>query len=90
VKCWGLELALCFHHAVLEQRDELAASVSRLRNLSQGGDYAYYADIAHFMADLPLQTPSPARWLDGQRPTRQRWHVLVTGRRDHLRTTRQG
>jgi hypothetical protein len=81
-----LELALCFHHAVHDARNELAASISRLRGLTQGGDYAYYVDIAHFMASLPLQDPSPARWLDGQQPTRQRWHALVTARRNHLRT----
>ncbi|MFD3621648.1 ATP/GTP-binding protein [Streptomyces sp. NPDC058676] len=83
-----LELAVSFHHAVRGAHDELAAAISRLRDLTQSGNYAYYVDIAHFMADLPLNTPSPARWLDGDQATRQRWRALVTNRRHHLRTPR--
>lgn len=81
-----LELALCFHHSVGDAHDELAADVTRLRDLTQSGDYAYYADIAHFMASLPLpaEPASPARWLDGERPTRQRWRALVTKRQEHI------
>ncbi|WP_344317898.1 ATP/GTP-binding protein [Streptomyces javensis] len=83
-----LELAMAFHHAVRGTREDLLATISRLRELTRGsnGDYAYYLDIAHFMAGLPLDTPSPARWLDSQDSTRQRWRALVTDRHDHLRT----
>jgi hypothetical protein len=81
-----LELALCFHHTVQDARDDLAAAISRLRDLTRGGDYAYYVDIAHHMADLPLDTPSPAHWLDGPETTRTRWRALVTTRRQHLDT----
>jgi hypothetical protein len=80
-----LELALAFHQAVLGDHDALTATISRLRELTRDGDYAYYVDIAHFMADLPLADASPARWLDGPETTRSRWRSLVTARRDHLR-----
>ncbi|MFJ8747367.1 ATP/GTP-binding protein [Embleya sp. NPDC127516] len=80
-----LELAVCFHHAVREDHPAVAASIDRLRDLTRGGDYAYYVDIAHFMAGFPLAAPSPARWLDGDAATRDRWRALVTDRRG-LRT----
>lgn len=80
-----LELAAAFHHAVLQDHDGLSATISRLRELTQDGDYAYYADIAHFMAERPLENASAARWLDGEQLTRQRWRDLVTTRREHLR-----
>lgn len=38
--------------------------------------------------DLPLDAPSPARWLDGEQQTRERWRTLVTARRDHTNTAR--
>ncbi|WP_434599870.1 hypothetical protein [Streptomyces sp. A5-4] len=82
-------MALAFHQAVLDDRDALTATVSRLRELPQGGDYAYYADIAHFMADLPLPAEHTApQWLDSEHATRTRWHQLVTARRTFLRTSR--
>jgi hypothetical protein len=84
-----LELALAFHQAVLEDRAALTATISRLRELTRGGDYAYYVDIASFMADLPLPAGRAApEWLDGEQPTRQRWRSLVTARREHLHTAR--
>jgi hypothetical protein len=49
-----LELARCFHYAVLEAQTDLTASITRLRDLTQSGDHAYYLEVAHFMADLPL------------------------------------
>ncbi|MGC5346961.1 hypothetical protein PZB75_30345 [Streptomyces sp. AM 4-1-1] len=78
-----LELAAAFHHAVLGD-DAVAATISRLHDLTRDGDYAYYTDIAHFMAALPLPHPSPTRWLDGPEATRDRWRTLVTDRRHHL------
>ncbi|MGW3563507.1 ATP/GTP-binding protein [Streptomyces sp. NPDC000941] len=83
-----LELALSFHHAVRDDEAAVRATVSRLRDLTQDGDYTYYLDIAHFMAGLPLPTDHApqTRWIDGAEPTRQRWRDLVTARRDHLRT----
>lgn len=85
-----LELGLCFHYAVIDAHDKVAGSISRLRALTQGGDYAYYVDIAHFMADLPLpaEARSQARWLDGEAQTRARWRALVTTRREYLRAVR--
>ncbi|MET7354385.1 hypothetical protein [Streptomyces mirabilis] len=78
-----LELALAFHQAVLDDHDALSVTISRLRELTQDGDYAYYIDIAHFMAGLPLPAEHTApRWLDGERVARERWHALVTARRD--------
>ncbi|MFB8440611.1 hypothetical protein ACFC7A_16350 [Streptomyces niveus] len=79
-----LDLALCFHHAVRDNRPALAAIIARLRERAHTGDYAYYADITHYMAGLPLPAPSPAQWLDGEQETRARWRTLVTTRRDQL------
>lgn len=82
----ALDLALCFHHAVRDNRPALAATIARLRERTHTGDYAYYADITHYMAGLPLPAPSPAQWLDGEQETRTRWRTLVTTRREHLST----
>ncbi|MFF5476723.1 ATP/GTP-binding protein [Streptomyces sp. NPDC012935] len=84
-----LQLALCFHHAVLDARDELAAGISLLHELTRSGDYAYYVEIAHFMADLPLPpNVAQARWIDGERRTRERWRNIVMTRRNRLGTAR--
>ncbi|MFF7690243.1 hypothetical protein ACFZB6_29385 [Streptomyces syringium] len=53
-----LELAFCFHYAVLDARDALEAAMSQLSNVTRNGDYSYYADIAHFMGGLQLP-PEP-------------------------------
>jgi hypothetical protein len=84
----ALDLALAFHHAVRNDQDQVAATIARLRENTRGGDFSYYTDIAAFMAGLPLEAASCARWLDGQLPTRQRWRTLVTTRRDHLHVPR--
>jgi len=78
-----LQLAACFHYAVLDDPTALAAGTARLRELTQDGDFAYYLDIAHFMADLPLPPdhPTGTRWLDTTAQTRTRWRTLVTTRR---------
>ncbi|MEU9032688.1 hypothetical protein AB0D46_35330 [Streptomyces sp. NPDC048383] len=81
-------LATAFHHAVRDEHQDLAATIGRLRELTAGGDFAYFVDIVHFMARLPLPTPSTTRWLDGEEPTRARWHDLVTARRTHIGRTR--
>jgi hypothetical protein len=83
-----LELAACFHHAARNAHNELAAAIARLRHLTQSGNYAYYVDLAHFMAGLALDVPSAARWLDGEQATRIRWRALVTARREYLRNAR--
>lgn len=80
-----LELALAFHHAVRGAHQALAAVISRLRALTRGGDYAYYADIAAFMGDLPAEAGSPVRWVDGEAATRDRWRALVAARRGETR-----
>ncbi|WP_260868081.1 ATP/GTP-binding protein [Streptomyces sp. SAJ15] len=82
-----LELALCFHHAVRADETAVTDSITHLRNLTQVGDYAYYVDIAHYMAGLVPPDPSPAAWLDGQDAVRARWHQLVQARRARLDTT---
>ena len=87
-----LQLAVCFHHAVLDTGTdtatdpELDAAITRLRELTAAGDYAYYTDIAHFMAARPLLPglASPARWIDPQPLTRERWRALVIARRTRL------
>ncbi|MGW6360844.1 hypothetical protein ACWFR5_38165 [Streptomyces sp. NPDC055092] len=48
-----LYVAHAFHQAVLDDQDALAATIERLREQTRGGAYAYYVDIAHFMAALP-------------------------------------
>ncbi|WP_405546505.1 ATP/GTP-binding protein (plasmid) [Streptomyces goshikiensis] len=78
-----LELALAFHHAVQGEEDKVCVVISRLRELAGTGDYAYYADIAHYMARLPLPTTTTARWLDTEDQTRARWYNLVNARRIH-------
>jgi hypothetical protein len=84
-----LQLALCFHHAVLDAQDDLAGAINRLRELTQNGYYAYYVEIAHFMAGLPLPpNTTRARWIDGEQQTRERWRNIVTTRRDHVATAR--
>jgi hypothetical protein len=76
-----LELARAFHHAIRDDQAGAVSSISRLRELTREGYYAYYVDIAHFMAGLALDTPSRARWLDEQQSVRQRWHGMVLDRR---------
>ncbi|WP_332880964.1 ATP/GTP-binding protein [Streptomyces sp. NBC_00564] len=79
-----LELARAFHHAIRDDQAGVASSISRLSELTREGYYAYYVDIAHFMADLPLDNPSRAQWLDEQQTVRQRWRSMVIDRRAHL------
>ncbi|MFJ9590726.1 hypothetical protein [Streptomyces acidicola] len=80
-----LELACAFHQAVLDDHNALTATIARLRSQTRDGTHAYYTDIAHFMAGLPLPADhTPPHWLDGEQNTRARWHTLVTARRDHL------
>ncbi|MGW6021066.1 hypothetical protein [Streptomyces sp. NPDC055099] len=68
-----LELAHAFHHSVRGDQAGIVSSVGRLRELTREGYYAYYVDIAHFMADLTLDITSHVRWLDEQQTVRQRW-----------------
>ncbi|OIJ95387.1 ATP/GTP-binding protein [Streptomyces colonosanans] len=79
-----VELALAFHHAVRGETQDLAATISRLRALTVTGDFAYFTDIAHFMAGLPLPGPTATRWVSGEQAVRDRWHRLVHDRRTHL------
>lgn len=81
-----LETALAFHHAVQGAQDDLTATLARLRAATVCGDFAYYLDIAHFMAGRPLPAPSRTRWLATEESVRNRWRALVTERQEHLRT----
>ncbi|MDX3697460.1 hypothetical protein PV726_46145 [Streptomyces europaeiscabiei] len=78
---------LAFHHAVRDDHAQVAGVIARLRESTRGGDYAYYSDIAHFMAGLPVEAPSTALWVDGELTARQRWHALVTARKDRASTS---
>ncbi|MEU2366370.1 hypothetical protein ABZ616_37465 [Streptomyces noursei] len=82
-----LELALCFHHSVLGT-EQLATGLDRMRQVTRGGDYAYYIDIAHFMVGRPVPRGSRARWLEGEHSARERWRALVTARQEYLRGAR--
>jgi hypothetical protein len=80
-----LEVAVAFHQAVLDDHEALSATIARLREQTSDGTYAYYTDIAHFMANWPLPADrTPPRWLDDEDTTRARWHDFVTARRDLL------
>ncbi|MFI1177519.1 ATP/GTP-binding protein [Streptomyces melanogenes] len=82
-----VELALAFHHAVGSREAGLDATITRLHELTDGGDFAYFTDIAHFMADRPLPPPgSQTRWLDGEAAVCARWQALVAARRAYLNT----
>ncbi|WP_435858303.1 ATP/GTP-binding protein [Streptomyces sparsogenes] len=84
-----LQLALCFHHAVVDAHNDLVAGIARLRELTQSGDYAYYVDITHFMAGLPLpEQIARTRWIDGEEQTRERWRNIVIRRRQLLDAAR--
>ncbi|WP_030965920.1 hypothetical protein [Streptomyces sp. NRRL S-378] len=79
-----VELALAFHHAVRGEDQDVAATIDRLRALTTTGDFAYFADIAHFMAGRPGPASSTTRWLDSPDLTRARWQGIVEARREHL------
>ncbi|GGY79018.1 ATP/GTP-binding protein [Streptomyces omiyaensis] len=79
-----VELALAFHHAVRGADQDLAATIGRLRTLTTTGDFAYFTDIAHFMADLPLPAPSTVRWTKSEDEVRSAWRGLVQARQERL------
>ncbi|MEW1913830.1 hypothetical protein AB0442_36295 [Kitasatospora sp. NPDC085895] len=80
----ALELAAAFHHAGHGGDAAHAAAQARLRDLARGGDYARYADLAHFMAGQHPATPTAVRWLDTEETGHTRWRSLVTARQTHL------
>ncbi|MFE6853388.1 hypothetical protein ACFVDH_21685 [Streptomyces sp. NPDC057674] len=75
-----LELVVCFHQAVLGDNQGVTGTIARLRDLTGSGDYAYYSDIAAFMAGRTVPSAS-ARWIDDEATVRRRWRQLVTARR---------
>ncbi|MCO8308779.1 ATP/GTP-binding protein [Streptomyces sp. RKCA744] len=81
------ELALAFHHAARDEEQDLAATIDRLRELTATGDFAYFVDIAHYMADLPLPGLTTTHWIDSPDAVHARWRTLVIARRTHLNTT---
>ncbi|MFJ7209449.1 ATP/GTP-binding protein [Streptomyces sp. NPDC098789] len=81
-----VELALAFHHAVRDEPQDLVATIDRLRTLTDTGDFAYFTDIAHFMAALPLPGPSTTRWTTNEDHVRSSWRHLVQARQEYLRT----
>lgn len=74
-----LELAVAFHHAVRGETGRITADIARLQALTATGDYAYFTDIAHYMAGLPLPA-STTQWIDGEEPVRAAWRALVAAR----------
>ncbi|MEW2489864.1 hypothetical protein [Streptomyces sp. NPDC048411] len=80
------ELAGAFHHAVRGEDQDVAVTIGRLRELTASGNFAYFTDIAHFMAGLPLPGPSAIRWTESEEHVRTAWRGLVQARQEHLRT----
>ncbi|MEU5417802.1 ATP/GTP-binding protein [Streptomyces sp. NPDC020667] len=80
-----LETALAFHHAVRGAHDDLTATISRLRETTANGDFAYYVHVAAAMGDLPQPADPAIQWLDNDHTVRARWRALVTARQHHLR-----
>ncbi|MFJ5927575.1 hypothetical protein ACIQF6_33770 [Kitasatospora sp. NPDC092948] len=78
------QAAAAFHHAIRRDDAGHTAAVARLRDLARAGDYAYYTDIAHYMADQDPDIPPAARWSDDEQTVRTRWRTLVTDRRASL------
>ncbi|MEU8843443.1 hypothetical protein AB0D97_30700 [Streptomyces roseus] len=79
-----VELATAFHRAVRDEDQDLAATIDRLRALTATGDFAYFTDIAQFMASLPLSGPSNIRWTTSEAHVRSSWRGLVQARQEHL------
>ncbi|MFB7747325.1 ATP/GTP-binding protein [Streptomyces sp. NPDC056132] len=75
-----VELGLALHHAVRGTEDDLAATIGRLQQLTTGGDFRFFTDIAHFMAGLPLPAPSATRWICDEERVRSAWRGLVQAR----------
>ncbi|MFJ7209471.1 hypothetical protein ACIQWR_38820 [Streptomyces sp. NPDC098789] len=80
-----VELALAFHHAVRDEHQDLVATIDWLRTLTDTGDFAYFTDIAHFMAALPLPGPSTTRWTTNEDHVSSAWRRLVQAQQEHLR-----
>ncbi|MFJ3205802.1 hypothetical protein [Streptomyces sp. NPDC086989] len=79
-----VELAVAFQHAVREEDQELAAAIGRLRELTATGNFAYFTDIALFMAETPMPEPSAARWVTAQEDVRAAWRSLLQTRQELL------
>ncbi|MEU8764701.1 hypothetical protein [Streptomyces sp. NPDC048659] len=75
-----LDLALAFHHTVRGDAPATAEAITRL-GAQDGGDYAYYGDLAHHMAGTQPGTDSRARWIDDEAVVAGRWRALVAERR---------
>ncbi|MFF5491543.1 ATP/GTP-binding protein [Streptomyces virginiae] len=76
-----LELAVVFHHAVRGDEAEVREALDRLAELTAGGDYAYYLDIAHHLAGQVLPAPTSVHWAGDADAVPARWRTLVTARR---------
>ncbi|MBT2469365.1 ATP/GTP-binding protein [Streptomyces sp. ISL-66] len=81
----ALDLTIAFHHAVLGNEDQTDAAITRIRGLTQNGDYSYYTDLVAFMVGRTLAAPSTASWPEGEPVVRARWHGLVQDRQEHWR-----
>ncbi|MEG9551668.1 ATP/GTP-binding protein [Streptomyces baarnensis] len=79
-----LELAVAFHHAVVNDANAATATIARLHRLTSSGDYAYYTDIAHHMVNTTNDNPSTVRWIDDEATVHHRWRALTTTRRSRL------
>ncbi|WUJ40967.1 ATP/GTP-binding protein [Streptomyces sp. NBC_00386] len=78
----SLCLVVSFHRAVLRDQAGVDSEIARLRELTTTGGYAYYVDIAHFMAGRRTAPgeASGARWIGGAPDVHARWRGLVAQR----------
>ncbi|WP_123814529.1 ATP/GTP-binding protein [Myceligenerans xiligouense] len=73
--------ALCFHAAILADRDMLEAARTELRRSVKGKEFSYLLEASYFLADESVPNDVPrADWIDGPETTRARWRQLVHDR----------
>ncbi|MCO6003390.1 hypothetical protein NE236_00160 [Actinoallomurus purpureus] len=77
--------AACYHAAIREDPELIAASRDRLRESVHGEEFGYLLELTYLMLDdePPADLPR-ARWIDGVAATADRWARLVADRQREL------
>ncbi|GAA4623804.1 ATP/GTP-binding protein [Actinoallomurus vinaceus] len=77
--------AACYHAAILQDPELIAASRDRLRESVHGDEFAYLLELTYLMlGEEPPADLSRARWIDGVTATADRWTRLVADRQREL------